>query len=356
MPLTLGTITVGVQSPKPRIATGSGSRAGLQDVAKLAGVGIATVGRVLNERGNVSADTARKVVEAARVLGLRRILPLPHRRMLRFEAVFAYPHSSVVTRLNQGFTSLTAMLDRSVIIERTTLRNAEPAKIAARIYAAKADGLMVYAEQHREVREAITSATTAGIPVVCMVTDIPDSGRLAYVGIDNERAGRTAGFLAAHMMRGPGPALVVTGNLALRAHAERLAGFRAGLLAEAPEATVAAVLEGQDEDDRVARLLGRALRDWPDTAAIYNSGGCLTVVAKAIRRLPRPAKTVFIGHELTEESRALLSEGTMTLTIDQAFEFQARRAVEVLLYDLGRTDVLPDPAEISFTLHTRANM
>ena len=41
--------------------------------------------------------------------------------------------------------------------------------------------------------------TGAGTPVVCMVTDIPDSGRIAYVGIDNAKAGRTAGLLVARM-------------------------------------------------------------------------------------------------------------------------------------------------------------
>ena len=37
-------------------------KAGLQDVARLAGVGVATVDRVLNERGNVSPATARRVI------------------------------------------------------------------------------------------------------------------------------------------------------------------------------------------------------------------------------------------------------------------------------------------------------
>ena len=50
---------------------GKSGRAGLQDVARLAGVGIATVDRVLNERGNVSPATARRVIEAARELGYR---------------------------------------------------------------------------------------------------------------------------------------------------------------------------------------------------------------------------------------------------------------------------------------------
>lgn len=332
-----------------------GARIGLQAVAAKAGVGIATVGRVLNERGNVSPATARRVIEAARELGLRRVLPLPHRRLLRFEVVLARPHPSFLTRLNQGFASLAATLDRSVLIQRTSLSQAAPERVAQHIRRAKADGLIVFAEEHDAVRDAIAAVTTSGTPVLCMVTDIRGSGRLAYVGIDHARAGRTAGLLVARMLRRPGPVLVLTGDLALRAHAERLAGFRAGLAEEAPGIAIAAVLEGKDEDDRTARLLRTALRAHPDTAALYNSGGCLAVMAEAVRRQVLPPGFVLVGHELTEETRALLREGVMTLTIDQAFELQARRAVEILLHHLGHIDLAPAPAEIPFTLHTRAN-
>ena len=102
-------------------------------------------------------------------------------------------------------------------------------------------------------------------------------------------------------------------------------------------------------------LVREALRAHPDAAALYNSGGCLAVMAEAVRRQVLPPGFVLVGHELTEETRALLREGVMTLTIDQAFELQARRAVEILLHHLGHIDLAPAPAEIPFTLHTRAN-
>ena len=64
----------GTHSPVRRTVR---QRARLDDVAALAGVGIATVDRVLNERGNVAPETARKIIEAARQLGLPRTLPGP---------------------------------------------------------------------------------------------------------------------------------------------------------------------------------------------------------------------------------------------------------------------------------------
>ena len=45
----------------------------------------------------------------------------------------------------------------------------------------------------------------------------------------------------------------------------------------------------------------------------------------------------------------------MTLTIDQAVELQARRAVEILLHHVGHVATPSDPVTIPFTLHTRAN-
>ncbi len=47
----------------------------LAALAKRIGVGVATVDRVLNERGGVSPETTRRVLQAAREAGLKRILP-----------------------------------------------------------------------------------------------------------------------------------------------------------------------------------------------------------------------------------------------------------------------------------------
>jgi LacI family transcriptional regulator len=331
-------------------------RAGLQDVARLAGVGIATVDRVLNERGNVSPATARRVIEAARQLDLKRVLPRPYARLLRFEVLLARSDTLFLARLSQGFASVAATLSRSAIVQRTALREADPARIAERVRASKADGIILYAEEHPEIAAAIIALAGAGKPVVCLVTDMPGSRRIAYVGIDNGRAGRTAGFLAARMVRGSGAALILTNHLSFRAHAERVEGFRAGLAQEAPGMRVAAILQGHDEEDRAAQLVGAALREHPDITALYNSGGAVAAVAAMIRKRRAPGEIVYIGHELNAETTALLREGTLTLTIDQAFELQAWRAVEVLLHRFGQLDSFPGSVSVPFTLHTRENV
>src|SRR5689334_13005161 len=96
-------------------------KTGLQAVAALAGVGIATVDRVLNERGNTSLETTRKVLDAARQLRINRILPSPYRKLKRIEVLLARADLPFIARMNREFQRLAAAVDRSVVIQRTTL-------------------------------------------------------------------------------------------------------------------------------------------------------------------------------------------------------------------------------------------
>jgi LacI family transcriptional regulator len=295
------------------------------------------------------------VIEAARQLDLKRVLPRPYARGVRIEVLLARPDAPFLARLAQGFNAVAATLDRSVILQRTTLPGVEPGRVAQRLRGSRADAVVLYGEDHPEVRAAIDELAAAGRPVVSMVTDVRQSRRLAYVGIDNARAGRTAGYLAARLARRPGPVLVLTNSLGFRAHVERVEGFRAGLAREAPDMPIVAVLEGRDEDDRSARLVKKALADHPDVVALYNSGGAVAAVASVLRRQGRPGELVYIGHELSPGNADLLREGVLTVAIDQAFELQARRAVEILLHRLGYLDSPPASAEVPFTLHVREN-
>ena len=73
----------------------------IADVAAHAGVGIATVSRVLNDRGNVAAATRERVLEAIRILEYRPssvAQALSLKRTLVIGVVAAVPHRSVADR------------------------------------------------------------------------------------------------------------------------------------------------------------------------------------------------------------------------------------------------------------------
>ena len=96
------------------------------DIAKQAGVGTATVERVLNGRGGVRPVTAEKVVAAARALDYPRRLPDVHRGLLRIEVILVRPETAFFRRLSRAFERIGATLDPSVKVHRTFMEEGDP--------------------------------------------------------------------------------------------------------------------------------------------------------------------------------------------------------------------------------------
>ena len=333
------------------------SRARLADVARIAEVGIATVDRVLNERGNVSPATARKVIEAARQLALPRTLPVPYRRGLRLEVVMVRRETPFSERLSEAFLRAAATLDRSVIVQRSFLDESKPRQVAEHMLATKADAVILYGQEDVAIVDAVTRLTSNGIPVVALVSDLPTSPRLAYVGIDHYAAGRTAAFFMARMVHRPGPVVVLTHSFAYRAHAQRVSGFRDGLADYNPGVEVAGVIEGRDQQMQTEQLLLEVLRrPGEPVAGIYNTGGANRAVERAVSVAGLAGKAVFIGHELTVHTARMLSAGVMTLAIDQNPEQQARKAIDVLLRRFGYTSAPAEPSDVPYAIFGPENI
>ena len=306
----------------------------MQDVAKLAGVGSATVDRVINDRGNVSDEVRRRVLQAARELGLKRLLPVSHHSMVRINVILARPELPLIHRMGFEFRRMAQRLDRSVVIHRTVLDDESPSAIASALLHSPCDAAIVYAQDHPQVHAAIADLAARAKPVVTMISDLPGSARLAYAGTDHYKAGRSAGYFLGRMAR-PGAVIVLCNHLGFQSHAQRVRGLTDYLAECAPGFDIARIVEGGDDAIRSEARLKDAFRSHSDVVAIYNVGAANRGVAAAIRADLLRERPVFIGHELTRFSHQFLREGLMTLTIDQSPELQAQFAIDVLLNHFG---------------------
>jgi LacI family transcriptional regulator len=80
------------------------------------------------------------------------------------------------------------------------------------------------------VIEAVDRLADTGIPVVTLVTDLPVSRRVAYVGIDNRSAGATTAYLLSQWLGAEmGAVLVTLSRGSFRGEEEREMGFRSTL-------------------------------------------------------------------------------------------------------------------------------
>lgn len=334
-------------------------RTNIAEIAQAAGVGTATVERVLNARGNVRPDTAERVILAARALGYDRQMPELYRGIIRIEVVMVRPDSTFFSRLNVAFSRIAASLARSINIHRTFVDDLDIDQLADHILHPKTrrSGLIIVAPDDPRIGNSIQALRMQGVPVVSIVSRVGREAR-DFVGIDNYVAGRTAAFYMTQFQRHrSGAILALTHGTAYSNHRDRLQGF-CDYLAEQGDAghSFPRIAFGRDETDETRQVLHEAFKAHPDCIGLYNAGGANRAVAEVLtHRPPGVPRIMWIGHELTEDSRRWLKSGLMQLVLDQAPEIQARRSIDRILQLVGFIDVAVDTNPVSFHTYTSEN-
>jgi LacI family transcriptional regulator len=347
-----------MSTPSPSAANRRKRAARFLEIAARAGVSVATVDRVLNERDSVSAKTRQKVLDAARDLGVRRLLPEPGHALLHLDILLPRNETPFFRRLSAALRDGAAMLDRRVIVHRRTLAEGDVAAMAAAIHSPphRRAGVIFAARDLPQIRLAVQAALDRGEACVAVASDLPDLPGLTYCGMDNRRAGRVAGHLMGRMCHRPGR-VVVLGNAALyHAHRERFEGF-AEAVAAFPRLSVALIeAEAHDDPERCHHALRRAMAqaDRP-VVGIYNTGAGSEGI---LRALPPPGadRPIWIGHEVSEDHVAYLRADRLDIAIDQDPDGQAIAALQSVLRAAGVMTSAAVPARVEFRIHTRHSL
>ena len=286
------------------------------------GVSTATVYRVLNDRGGVKPEEEIKVLSAARRLKLDRILTRRYLKVLRIAVLIqssANPFHAALRDACGAVGRAYADLNPQFLIHH--IDPGDASEIAAAIL-------------RLGPRQAIREVAQR-IPVITLATDLPESGRWAYVGPDDRRAGRVAGDLMGRFLgREGGDIVMIAGLLSLVGQRERDAGFRQVLRERYPACRISAVFETRESAERA----GLAILEAPEVRGVYHMTAGAFEAISALRSQGRSEDVVVIAHELTEDRRALLKERAIDAIIDQNPEFEVRTATELMAQFLGRME------------------
>jgi LacI family transcriptional regulator len=330
------------------------------EIAELAGVSATTVDRVLNERGSVSAQARERVIAAAKLLAVPRVLPDAQHGLVHIDVMVPGSDSPFFGRLREALQRATQMLDRRVIVHRTMLSAADEARLPASIAHTgrsrhRRAALIVTAQDTPEVRAALAAAIARGEAVVTMVTDIGGIDRLHYAGIDNLRAGHTAGFFLGRFAR-PGRVLLLPARLDYRAHADRIAGCRAEIARHFDHLVCdLSPIESLDQDAHGYRAVNEAIRRG-DLAGIYNTGYGSAGVEAALRKAGLAGKVVWIGHEMFDAHRQYIDAGIMDIVIDQDPDGQVISALQHALHACGIVEHASADEAVEFRVFCSANV
>ncbi len=204
----------------------------LIQVAEAAGVSLSTVDRVLNRRGGVSAAAEERVLEWAGRLNIDRVAFRQYLKVLRIAVVMQTPRNPFYKGLQDAFADLNkAMLDLKISCFIHYIDVTDVIRTINKInqISAAHDALIIVSPDDPRLSDAL-KVISGRIPIVTLVTDLPNSGRIAYIGPDNRQTGRVAGELMGRFL-GPngGEVLVVLGMHRIVGHEEREMGFRSVL-------------------------------------------------------------------------------------------------------------------------------
>ena len=284
----------------------------IKDIAFQAGLSQATVDRVVNNRGGVRRQTRMRVEAALEELRQQeKVDPLAGRRYV-LDVVMEAP-DRFTNAVRQAFESEAAAFLPSLFKSRYHLaeqmRQTDMIKLLDRIRTRGSHGVVLKAPDTPVVCEAVDRLEEAGIPVVTLVTDISDSRRSAYVGVDNRSAGETAAYLIGEKLTG-GRVLVTLSSNRFRGEEERVIGFRRLLAKRYPHIRITEVSEGYGRDVNTGTLAGEALEREADFNAVYSSGGANRAILAAFSAQNRNC-ACFVAHDLDNDNLALLREGRL---------------------------------------------
>jgi LacI family transcriptional regulator len=293
----------------------------IKEIARQAGLGTATVDRVLNGRPHVSPQTRNRVAVAIAELSAQERQLAARGRRLFLDIVAEAPHrfTREIRRAAEAAAATVSDESGTVIrlrfIFQEVMTQAEVLAALERIRKRGSQGLCLKVRDTPRVRAAVARLAAGGIPVFTLVTDLPGSARTAYIGLDNRAAGRVAAHLIAPSIGARrGAVLAVRSQEMFEGEAERLAGFREELSAQVPACQVVDVAGGAGLPAATAHRVEAALAQAGPVAAVYSIGGGNRAILDALG-LPRGARVAFVAHDLDRENRALLQAGEVSFVV-----------------------------------------
>jgi len=336
----------------------------LTDVARQAGVGVATVDRVINARAYVRPDTAERVFQAARAVGYYGT-PLLGRRLqaatsqVRLGFLLQAPEHRFYQALEAGIRGACAEATSArVLPEVAFLPSQRSTDIVAglKALAKRADAIAMVATEHPSVGTTVAELASAGIPVITLLSDAAPGARRAYLGLDHRKVGRTSAWLLSRCIRQPGKVAIFVGSHRFEGHELREIGTRSYLREAAPELEVIDTQVSLEDLSLAHEAVLDLLRRHKDLRGIYVGGGGTEGVIAALREESQPGAVALVCSELTDVTRAGLADGIVSAVISTPIDLLARQCVAQMLAALEPAAVPAEQTFLPFEIYVSENI
>jgi ribose transport system substrate-binding protein len=202
-----------------------------------------------------------------------------------------------------------------------------------KVVATKPAGILVSVASSQLLAPEIDAAITAGIPVITMDSDSPESKRLYFIGTNNLEAGRLGGHRVAAVLNGKGNIVFFT-NPGQPNLDERLKGYK-DVFSSYPGIKVADVFDIKGDTgtamDKAEEYLGKKGPDKVDALVCLESASGKDV-GEAVRRAKAKGDPgrLLVTMDTDQATLQLVKDGIIDSTISQKPYTMARLGLKAL--------------------------
>lgn len=312
------------------------NRVTLFDIADALGVSTGTVHRALHNHPGVSPMTKTKVLQMAKSLGYRPNLAaryLSSRKNLKVSVITLQGTTSFWDEVRAGINEeAKATLMEDVDLEFQTyprLGEGDEEAFEAALDS-EVSGIIIFPSRPHKLRSWIRRASRFHIPVVCVVTDAPNTSRLAVISIDTLASGSLAADLMGRFLKGTGKLAVTLSDLAITEHAEKCAAFENTLRSLYPRMRLLKPLEDHDIESEAYDKSRKLFAAHPDLTGMYITTEASIPVINAARDANMLDKLTIVTTDLFPAIVQEIRSGAVAATIYQRPRTQGRMAFRVL--------------------------
>jgi LacI family transcriptional regulator len=334
----------------------SQKKARIKDIARLAGVSIGTVDRVIHNRGEVAEKTRLKVQQILKDTSYSpNIMAQALKSKKRFHLVSLLPapseDNSFWEKHPLGMIRAIEELDPfPVTLSQVTfdLQDEDDfQKKAARVLDLKPDGVLLAPIFKSESITFCSRLQNKNIPFVFIDGYIENTGFLAYIGEDIFQSGRVAGQLADMITPAKSDLLVVTiaKNIRNVSHLTiRTEGFLSYFSKKARNTGKRITINIPDPSpNQVRNALDKAFLENPGIGSVFITGSRSYLIALYLEK--KGLKSVdLIGYDLLDSNVEFLKSGITRFLIGQRPEEQTYKGIKKLFEYLSLHKI-PDRIE-----------
>ena len=335
-----------------------------KDLAEAAGVSLATVDRVLNDRPNVSTRSRERVQQAIAEIGyVRNIAAVNLARNRTYSFRFIFP-----TRGDQYLRELISQVQAASSDMKSDLTDVEcdqvdmqdPHNVAnylGTLDRDQVDGVAIMAPESPQVRDAIARLGERNIKVVQFLSGQEKLDDLDFVGADNFSAGATAGRLITRFLgQVSGKVMVIADTMQSLSNIQRRLGFDRVLNTIYPRLIALPSLETHGDEERAKRIISRQLQHEGGIVAAYLISSEARVPITQMANCRDLRSLIIVAHERTPfTEQALLSE-EIDAVVAQNPGHAVRSALRILRARCDSRDIIAGQENIRVEVLLKDNL